>query len=182
LFPVAAERPYSYARTDWAPVGLKGFYTWTDKSADQIFFTKAGIQGATTVTVASITAVNTTATITLSTTGALAGVVTGDFVEVSNVGDQFDTSSIGASGTVTANTITYTVSNVGSTIVTANLTKYSRVTLVNSVTEVPSYTAVTSAAIDTLYAGGTGQDTYNVPGNISYNPDNDIDIIIKAND
>jgi hypothetical protein len=27
-FPVAAERPYSYARTTWAPVGLTGFYTW----------------------------------------------------------------------------------------------------------------------------------------------------------
>lgn len=27
-FPVAAERAYSYARTSWAPTGLKGFYTW----------------------------------------------------------------------------------------------------------------------------------------------------------
>ena len=27
-FPVAAERPYSYARTGWAPTGRKGFYTW----------------------------------------------------------------------------------------------------------------------------------------------------------
>lgn len=27
-FPVAAQRPYSYARTTWAPVGLQGFYTW----------------------------------------------------------------------------------------------------------------------------------------------------------
>ncbi len=27
-FPTAAERPYSYARTSWAPTGLKGFYTW----------------------------------------------------------------------------------------------------------------------------------------------------------
>jgi len=27
-FPTAAERPYSYARSDWAPTGLKGFYTW----------------------------------------------------------------------------------------------------------------------------------------------------------
>ena len=28
-FPVAAERPYSYARTTWAPTGLNGFYTWS---------------------------------------------------------------------------------------------------------------------------------------------------------
>ena len=29
-FPIAAERPYSYARTSWAPSGLTGFYTWHD--------------------------------------------------------------------------------------------------------------------------------------------------------
>jgi hypothetical protein len=27
-FPVATERPYSYARGSWAPTGLKGFYEW----------------------------------------------------------------------------------------------------------------------------------------------------------
>jgi hypothetical protein len=27
-FPTAAERPYSYARSGWAPTGRKGFYTW----------------------------------------------------------------------------------------------------------------------------------------------------------
>jgi len=27
-WPVATERSYSYARTSWAPQGLKGFYTW----------------------------------------------------------------------------------------------------------------------------------------------------------
>lgn len=27
-YPVAAARPYSYARTSWAPHGLSGFYTW----------------------------------------------------------------------------------------------------------------------------------------------------------
>jgi hypothetical protein len=28
-FPAATERPYMYARTDWAPVGYKGLYTWS---------------------------------------------------------------------------------------------------------------------------------------------------------
>jgi hypothetical protein len=32
-FPVAAERPYSYARSDWAPTGLNGFYTWDNTGA-----------------------------------------------------------------------------------------------------------------------------------------------------
>lgn len=27
-FPLVTERPYAYARTDWAPVGYKGLYTW----------------------------------------------------------------------------------------------------------------------------------------------------------
>jgi hypothetical protein len=27
-WPVSTERAYSYARADWAPTGLKGFYTW----------------------------------------------------------------------------------------------------------------------------------------------------------
>ena len=27
-FPTAAERPYSYARADWAPTGRKGFFRW----------------------------------------------------------------------------------------------------------------------------------------------------------
>lgn len=32
-YPVATQRPYSYARTSWAPSGLKGFYTWFDNSS-----------------------------------------------------------------------------------------------------------------------------------------------------
>ena len=27
-FPTATERPYSYARSSWAPTGRKGFYQW----------------------------------------------------------------------------------------------------------------------------------------------------------
>ena len=32
-FPVAAQRPYSYARGNWAPTGLKGFYDWFDSKS-----------------------------------------------------------------------------------------------------------------------------------------------------
>lgn len=32
-FPVATHRPYSYARSSWAPSGLRGFYTWFDNSS-----------------------------------------------------------------------------------------------------------------------------------------------------
>jgi hypothetical protein len=182
-FPVAAERPYSYARTSWAPQGLQGFYTWSDNSADQqIFFTKSGIQGATSITISSITAVNTTATITLSASASSAEVATGDFIVVSNVGDPFNTTSNGVSATASANTLTYAVADVGANVITATLVKESRVTLVDSLAEAPTYAVVTSSAIDTAYANGTGQGSYNVPGNANYNPDNNIDVIIKSND
>lgn len=32
-YPVATERPYSYARASWAPTGLKGIYTWFDNKS-----------------------------------------------------------------------------------------------------------------------------------------------------
>lgn len=31
-WPTVTERPYSYARTDWAPVGFNGWYTWDDST------------------------------------------------------------------------------------------------------------------------------------------------------
>lgn len=181
-FPVASERPYAYARADWAPTGLHGFYTWSDNDAENRFFTKGGIQGATDPNVVSITAVNTTATITLS--GAAggeggAGVVSGDKIAVSNAGDVFNTVSNGVVAAVSGNTITYTVSDVGETPVNASLTKFTRVTLVNSVTEVPSYTAVTSADLDTAY-GGVDPESFNVPGNKNFTEDQDVDLIIRS--
>ena len=179
-FPVAAERAYSYARSDWAPQGLKGFYTWSDNSTDDMYFTIAGIQGVSVPHIDSITAVNTTATITLSST--LHGLVTNDVVSVINVGDAFDTASNGVAVTVSSAVLTYTIANVGSTVITATPTKYSRVLVIDSGTESATATVVTSAAIDALYANGTGQGSYNVPGGLNYNPDNNIDYIIKAND
>lgn len=35
-YPIATERPYSYARGDWAPEGLKGFYRWFGESTNTI--------------------------------------------------------------------------------------------------------------------------------------------------
>jgi hypothetical protein len=145
-----------------------------------MYFTIAGIQGVSVPHIDSITAVNTTATITLSST--LHGLVTNDVVSVINVGDAFDTASNGVAVTVSSAVLTYTIANVGSTVITATPTKYSRVLVIDSGTESATATVVTSAAIDALYANGTGQGSYNVPGGLNYNPDNNIDYIIKAND
>jgi len=181
-FPVAAERPYAYARTSYAPTGLQGFYTWTDDSGEQVYFTKSGIQGASTITVSSITAENTTATVTLSDTAANAAVVTGDKIVISGAGEAFNTVTEGVSATAAGSTLTYTIANVGFPGITSTLDKFSRVTLVDSQTEDPAYVAVTSAQLDTAYANGTGEGSYNVPGNVNYNPDSNLDFIIKSNE
>jgi hypothetical protein len=252
-FPVASERPYSYSRASWAPVGLAGFYTWTDQASYDKFFTKAGIQGASTIAIDSIFGNANVATVTLSNTATNAGVVTGDKIYVNNCGEPFNTASVGTAITVltglttTANTQTnvlavantagfvvgqavvktggsgtlnttasvitgvtnathFTVTNAPtangsvtfdlaggnaffyvtnanlSSNVTATLDKYSRVNLVDSTTEAGSYTAVTTTEIDTQYANGAGENTYNVPGNMDYVSDNNIDFIIKSNE
>jgi hypothetical protein len=324
-FPVASERPYSYSRASWAPVGLQGFYTWTDQASYQKFFTKGGIQGATTIAITDISGYGNTAAVTLSNTSVNAGIVNGDKVYVNNCGEPFNTSTVGesvtslnyvagvattnvtasnttiivantagyvagqdifelsgtstlanttiasvvnataftvttapsVSGTLTfglvgmgatanvalANTTVLVASTTGlvpgmtiarlsggsvlaanttiSTVVnataitlssapttagnlvfsinggnafyysttanlssalTATLDKYSRVSLVDSVTEAGSYTAVTTTQIDTQYANTNSESNYNVPGNLDYVADNDIDFIIKSNE
>lgn len=35
-YPVATDRPYSYARASWAPEGLEGFYRWHDVATNTI--------------------------------------------------------------------------------------------------------------------------------------------------
>jgi hypothetical protein len=181
-FPVAAERPYSYARTSWAPVGLQGFYTWTDNTGDQQFFTVGGnIQGQTTPYITSVNAVNTTATVVFSASHNL---VTNDKIYVSGAGEPFNTITSGVVATnVNSTAISYTITtNVGATTLTAVTDKFTRLQVVDAATEVPAYTAVTTTAIDTKYASGSGEDTYNVPGNLGYVADNNVDFIIKSNE
>jgi len=175
-FPVAAERPYSYARASWAPSGLNGFYTWTDNSTDQVIFTSptAPLSSRSTVTVnsAAATLANTRATLTFS---AAHNIAASDTVYVQNIGTLFDGTWTVAS--VTTNTISYTNSAVTADITSFNVGSSARVTVANSVTETyPSPTPVTNLSV-------TSPDTaYNVPGNVNYNADNDIDFIIQANE
>ena len=51
-YPIATERPYAYARTDWAPQGLKGFYRWFDESTKSVN-NKARTSGVVTLTTAT---------------------------------------------------------------------------------------------------------------------------------
>ena len=183
-FPVAAERPYAYARTSWAPTGLSGFYTWSDNSTNQVVFSASGsgTKNPTTITIANVAATNSAAanniTIGFSAAPALAA---GDTIKVSGIGVDFDGEvTVGAA---TSNTITYTSPTAQASITnlatnTAIVTNtVARIQVINSVTEV----RVSPVAVTALSDAVAGEE-YNVPGNLLYNADNAIDNIIIANE
>lgn len=93
-YPVAAERPYSYARASWAPTGLKGFYEWHDDI---------------TKTISNTYRTGTTATIT---TSSAHGFRVGDSVTVAGTTNAplHGTKTITA---VTSTTFTYTTTTSG---------------------------------------------------------------------
>lgn len=95
-FPVATERPYSYARTTWAPTGRNGFYTW---------------HGDLSKTISNVARASNVVTVTTSTAHGFAA---GDSVEVTA------TTNTGINGTFTIasapTTTTFTYSQTGSTI------------------------------------------------------------------
>jgi hypothetical protein len=168
-FPVAAERPYAYARSSWAPVGLRGFYTWTDNATDQVVFTASNALQPSTITVSNAALTSNVATLRFS---ANPNIQTNDQIVVTNIGESFDgtytvttvspASSAFATANLTSNVITYTgtglaleagdiitvtgyaaalnVSNV--TVATANATT---VTVPKVGTDVPTETAVGAA-------------------------------------
>jgi hypothetical protein len=177
-FPNAAERPYSYARTTWAPVGLAGFYTWSDNGTEPMYFTKSGVVNASNVTISSASILATTqiATITLSNVSA-AGLVAGDILEVENLGVDFNTSSATVVAVNTsANTFTYTIAGTAPAAnVSATVSTNTRIMVLNSSTESPSYTAVTTLP----NSNTTG---FNVPGNRDFNPDVAVDRVITSNE
>lgn len=93
-FPLATERPYSYARTTWAPTGRKGFYEW---------------HGDLSATITNVARTGSTATVT---TSAAHGFRQGDEVVVADL----TTTALNGTytiATVTTNTFTYTTSTSG---------------------------------------------------------------------
>ena len=170
-FPVAAERPYAYARSSWAPLGLRGFYTWTDNSTDQVVFTASNALQPSTITVSSASLTSNVASLIFSGPPAIEA---GDSIYVTNIGASFNGTYSVASAT--ANTITYakTAVNVASfTVVSPG-----RVQLANSTTEARPATPVATTSITDAVAG----ESYNVPGGVDYNPANVIDNVIVANE
>ena len=98
-FPVAAQRPYSYARGNWAPTGLKGFYDWFDSKS------------------VSVSNKSLTSNVATLTTSAAHGFEIGQTVVVAGVDSTFNGTYLITNKT--NNTFTYakTASEVASTAV-----------------------------------------------------------------
>jgi hypothetical protein len=183
-FPAAAERPYSYARSTWAPVGLQGFYTWSDATVatDPMYFTKTGVVNASDVNISSAaitTAANTTAIVTFD---ALPGVAIGDVIKVENLGVDFNGTVTVTAVNVVSNTVSYTIPGTAvAANVSATIANNARIIVVNSTTEA-SNTATTYSAVTDLSTVGGSTVAYNVPGNINFNPDTAVDRIVISNE
>jgi hypothetical protein len=176
-FPLAAERPYAYARTSWAPTAINGFYQWSDNATNTVYFTSTTAKDKSAVTLTSAAATYAseigTGVLTFSAAHNLA---VGDVIQVQNV-----SSLLNGSRTVTAisSSSPYTASFVADNeeaISSFTVPTAARVTAVKSATQSPTATQVTSAAL------GSGDGAPNVPGSISYDPELAIDNILSSNE
>lgn len=178
-FPVAAERPYAYARTDWAPTGLNGFYTWTDNATDPVVFTTSNARVPSTPSVTKFAVADGTGTLTFSADPKLAA---NDELNLQGLSASINgKQTVLAASTSSPWTATFTTTAADITETTSSTTPAlpttARVTVINAVTE--SHPAATP--VTTLTSGGTA-DAYNVPGNVNYNADENVDRIILSNE
>lgn len=151
-FPLATERPYSYARTSWAPTGRNGFYEWHP----ELTATITNVARTADSTTATITATNTfRAGDEVAISGASVGVVAGTYTVMG--GANAPTSSTFKITTVATTAIT---SGTGSAVLAAG-----------------SWAVTTLPDEDTSKDDATG---YNVPGAVEYNADEPIDYVVYS--
>jgi hypothetical protein len=177
-FPVAAERPYAYARTDWAPTGLNGFYTWSDSvDGGQVYFTSAAASNPSDVNVVSASASFTANTYSIVFSEDHK-INQNDIVKIENVGGAFNNPAltVGDQTGVASNTLTWSIdgATVAADILSFNVGRNAKVTVVNSAVE----TGLRYSAVTSLPSIG---DT-NVPGSVNYNDDEPIDNIVTSNE
>jgi hypothetical protein len=177
-FPIAAERPYAYARADWAPTGLNGFYTWTDGSGPVVFTSNsvaASDRSSVTLNSYYATASGTAGNLVFSGSPSISD---GDLLSVSNLSPVLNGDHIVTD--VSGNTVTFVSSSITADIASSgtpnSVPRAAKVIVVNSADEAATPVAT---AVTTLAAGG---DTYNVPGNRDYTADAAIDNIIASNE
>jgi hypothetical protein len=179
-FPIAAERPYSYARASWAPTALNGFYQWSDNTNNEnVYFTSVTAKDPSSVTLTKAKIVDGTATLTFSGDPKIAA---GDEIFLQNISAGLN-GKISGGLTVSSSspyTVAFDTEAAAFTEITATTTPAipagARVTTTKSVTQVPTYTQVSSADL------GQGDGVPNVPGSITYNADAAIDNILSSNE
>lgn len=128
-FPLATERPYSYARTSWAPTGRKGFYTW---HGDLTAATTLGARTASTATI---------------TTGTAHGFVAGDTVTVAGL----LTTYAPLNGTYTVLTVPTTTSFTYTTTTSGSITSGAAVGTATCTANSRAVTDFTSQGSTTAY-------------------------------
>lgn len=161
-FPLATGRPYSYARTSWAPTGRNGFYTWHGELS------------------ANLTSVARDA-------GGIGTIVTdephlfaaGEEVTISGIADSTSgVTDFNATFTIASivNSTTFTVDTgvTGSAITTDTLDTDGIATVPagsRAVTTLPDEVVTT-----TTLAG------LNVPGSVEFNADDPVDFVLKSSE
>lgn len=153
-FPTATERPYSYARTSYAPTGRTGFYTW---------------HGELDATISNLAVASNVVTVTTSTAHnfAVGEEVTIDGLEDSNNPpvDYDGTYTITVVPSTTTFRFAKTTGNVNTEAATGTAT-------------VPAG----SRAVNTLPDENTESDGDNVPGAVDYNADEPIDFVLNSSE
>jgi hypothetical protein len=174
-FPTAAERPYSYARDDWAPVGLAGFYTWNyvgEGSAENTTYNEVTNLDGISVEVASVAlSASNVATVTTTTPHSFA---VGQLVTVSGaesalvVTNKALTSDVASLtlASVTANQLAIgdvvSITGVDATFNTSAAT----LTGVNTSTGVITYAKVAANVTATTSSGAVVRNLFNTTATI----------------
>jgi hypothetical protein len=153
-FPMATERPYSYARTSWAPTGRKGFYTW---------------HGTLTASVNNKALSSNVATLTTATPH---GFAIGELVTITGIDSTFNGTYTITDVPTTANPTTFKYAKTATDVVSAAVSPVGTATVPAGSREV-----ITLLDPNTIK---TNADAFNVPGSSEFNADVAVDYVLTS--
>lgn len=156
-FAPATDRPFTYARTNWAPQGLNGFYTWSYTEGDDenpTYSAVTDLDSSPEYNVISKVLDDNVATLTLETAH---GFIVGESIVVEGVDATFNGTQVITAKTSDSVSFAKTATDVAEAPVTS-----------------PNAKVYSSPSISTTQ--------YNVPGNVNFNPDITIDTVIRSNE
>jgi hypothetical protein len=177
-FPTAAERPYSYARATWAPVGLTGFYTWNyvgEGSAEDTTYNAVTNLDGISAEVTSVALTSNVATVTTTTAHSFA---VGQSVTISGAEEALVVTNKSLTSNVASLTLSSVTANqlaVGDVVAitgvdtTFNATA-ATLTGVNTVTKVITYAVTADDVSATATSGAVVRAFFNTTGTIDTVP------------